>query len=78
MNCVPIDVPKERAIGRYHAQLSARLAGRFDSLSWEPQLRLALLGQTLRVIAFMLWSAYHQDNDPMLRDLWLEELPWWC
>jgi thiamine kinase-like enzyme len=77
-NCVPMAESKERVIDRYHAQLSGRLNGRFDERTWEPQLRLALLGQTLRVIAFMLWAAYHQDVDPMLRELWLAELPWWC
>jgi aminoglycoside phosphotransferase (APT) family kinase protein len=58
MNCVPMAEPKERVIDRYHARLSGRLGGRFDERTWEPQLRLALIGQTLRVIAFILWAAH--------------------
>jgi hypothetical protein len=77
-SCSPIADPKEGVIDRYHAQLSRGLGGRFDEGIWEPQLRLALLGQTLRRVAFMLWAAYHQEHDPMLRDLWRAELPWWC
>jgi hypothetical protein len=76
-SCLPIADPKEGVIDRYHAQLSNRLGGRLDEGTWEPQLRVALLGQTLRVIAFMLWAAYHQEHNPMLRDLWRAELPWW-
>jgi len=73
----PMEVPKERVIDRYHQQLAERLGSRFDERTWEPQLRLALLGQSVRNMAFFLWAAYHQTMDAGLRDFVLAELPWW-
>jgi hypothetical protein len=75
--CAPMEAPKERVIDRYHQQLSGRLGSRFDERTWEPQLRLALLGQTVRNMAFALWAAYHQTVDTPLREILLAELPWW-
>ena len=56
--CQPMAGPKERVIDHYHHQLSGRLGSRFDERTWEPQLRLALLGQSVRNMAFALWAAY--------------------
>jgi hypothetical protein len=76
--CEPTAVSKERLIDCYHEQLVRRLGSRFDERTWEPQLRLALLGQAVRIIGFGLWAAHHQNVDPLLRDLFGGELPWWC
>jgi hypothetical protein len=76
--CQPMTVPKEQVIDQYHGRLSERLGCRFDERSWEPQLRLALLGQAVRVIGYTLWAARGQTLDPMLRDLMAAQLPWWC
>jgi aminoglycoside phosphotransferase (APT) family kinase protein len=78
MFCDPIAVSKQEVIDQYHAQLSRRLSNAFDERTWEPQLRLALLGQAVRQIGEMLWAVYHQATDAPLRDRWVHELPWWC
>jgi hypothetical protein len=28
-------------------------------------------------MAFMLWAAFYQTAEPLLRDTMLAELPWW-
>ena len=76
--CGPTAVSKERLIDCYHEQLVRRLGSRFDERTWEPQLRLALLGQAVRLMGFGLWAAHHQSIDPSLRDAFVAELPWWC
>ena len=77
MNCQPMALSKEQVIDRYHGQLASRLGAHFDERTWEPQLRLALLGQALRVMGHMLWAA-HQTGDLLNRERMQGEIPWLC
>jgi Ser/Thr protein kinase RdoA (MazF antagonist) len=78
MFCEPIDVSKEYVIDRYYEQLSRRLGDKFDERTWEPQLRLGLLGQAVRQMGELLWAVHHQTTDTVLRDRWVKDLAWWC
>ncbi len=73
----PSAVPEEVVISRYREQLAHRLGDRFDQAEWEPQLRLALLGQCLRALPLMLYSAYKAENHE-IRAAFQRLLPWWC
>jgi hypothetical protein len=72
----PSPVAKESVIDLYRDQLALRLGIRFDAHAWEHQLRLALLGQCLRMFAGMLNNAYNSE-DSAVRAAWLGHLPWW-
>jgi aminoglycoside phosphotransferase (APT) family kinase protein len=75
--CQPFDGSRERLIDYYHDQLVRRLGDRFDDSGWEPQLRLALLGQAVRVMGSMLWMAY-ESPDVLDRQRVREQIPWLC
>jgi aminoglycoside phosphotransferase (APT) family kinase protein len=76
MFCDPMAVSKQDVIDEYHARLSRRLGDAFEGRTWEPQLRLGLLGQAVRQMGEMLWAVYHQTTDAPLRDRWVHELAW--
>ena len=56
LGCQPFACSREQVIDLYHTALLRRLGNRFDETTWEPQLRLALLGQAVRVMGYMLWQ----------------------
>ena len=58
-------------------RLATRLGMRFDESTWEPQLRLALLGQCLRTMGMWLSEAYFAPT-ATARDMRRAQLPWWC
>jgi hypothetical protein len=72
-----VTASKETIIANYRQQLAARLGARFDESTWEPQLRLALLGQCLRTMGMWLSEAHHAPT-ATARDMRRAQLPWWC
>jgi hypothetical protein len=72
----PSPVTKERVIELYRERLALRLGDWFDGNVWDHQLRLALLGQCLRIFAGTLNDAYNSE-DPAVRAAWQGHLPWW-
>ena len=58
-------------------RVATRLGMRFDESTWEPQLRLALLGQCLRTMGMWLSEAYFAPT-ATARDMRRAQLPWWC
>ena len=77
LGCQPFACSREQVIDLYHTALLRRLGNRFDDTTWEPQLRLALLGQAVRVMGYMLWAA-HYSTDALDRERICADIPWWC
>jgi thiamine kinase-like enzyme len=73
----PSTVPHDRVIDQYQARLAHRLGALFEDSEWEPQLRLALLGQCIRQMGAQVDMAYNHQN-PIVRDMFRANLPWWC
>ena len=62
---------------KYQARPAHRLGARFEDREWEPQLRLALLGQCIRQMGAQVDMAYNHQN-PIVRDTFRANVPWWC
>ena len=62
-----VPVSKETIIAEYRDQLAARLGPHFDDTTWEPQLRLAFLGQCMRTMGMWL-SETHNAPTATARD----------
>ena len=78
MNCAPIAVPKRQLVDRYRDQLRRRVCCDLDDRTWEPQLRLVLLGQTLRVMGFILWAAKYRPRTTCTATCGSMNPPSWC
>ena len=72
----PLEVSNEVVIDYYREQLSRRIGARFDPIVWEPQLRLALLGQCVRTGWHMVYYACKHEQEA-IRNQFRSELNWW-
>lgn len=69
--------PRHEVIEVYRGNLQHRLGDRFDSVWWEPQLRLALLGGAVQFLGFQAWFAVHHEEEDLRRSARDDLAGWW-